>query len=59
MPRKRLIIGQRLRHIPAGSINANMDDIERLQGQLGHPPGTVHATPGGDTPVLVIHPGKV
>lgn len=55
MSRKRLIVGQRSPHIPAGTINGMMDDVDRLAAQVGLPPGVAQfASVDGSTALVCL-----
>jgi hypothetical protein len=53
MSRKRLIVGQRYQHLPFGTINGTMDDVDRLAAQVGLPPGVAQFANVDGSHVLV------
>jgi hypothetical protein len=53
LTQKRLIIGQRSRHIPAGTINYALESLDRLERLVGHAPGCPQSLTGAESPCLV------
>ncbi len=51
---KRLVIGQRTRQIPAGTINRILAELERLGGMIGAPPGPADQSGGGSSHILPV-----
>jgi hypothetical protein len=53
MPHKRLTIGQEYRHLPAGTINYALDELDRLERLIGHAPGCPQALTSAESCSLV------